>query len=510
MALTCTKCNKNVTSRRLKLICSVCTQIYHVECSGYSTTLFELMDKERKLTWKCRTCCAQKNMKSETSTKIKTTISLRKKPLHKTNITDNNDISSGTTSSSNQNLPSASTPRLEIENEPATVKVNVPTENSFQALSDESYNSLYSIAGDTLNRSCPDMRTNNSLIIQELRAKVENLDNKLGSADDQIEILLSENYKLQEKNNEYKKQIAYLTKICRTPSRLPKNTSLKTLQNTQISPISVCDSGSTGRPSHKSSTKKLSKPTAQKKLSLEVDVNLEQSNIPCKSVKQFEYNTIEKQKPNMCIISSEKKNSILKAAFSTFCDFKICHYCTPNGDTKQLINGIDKKLKTFTMDDYCVIFLGESDFIETRNYTELVEFIRLELLKVQNTNIIICVPTFKLNPHALLYNKRIETFNKILDNSNLIHKYVYILDSNKNLDYTTKNFDIRDGILNNKGLIVIFNDLKKFMKLFDIPCKLFDCNLSGGAERNSSNSKVDKCTQTELSTVGNPDQLFRV
>lgn len=120
------------------------------------------------------------------------------------------------------------------------------------------------------------------------------------------------------------------------------------------------------------------------------------------------------QRRKLCIVSTNKRNKILNIAKNTFQNYEICHYVSPNCNTEQLISNLDKKLIDYTMDDFCVILIGENDLYKTDNYVNIIIKLRETLQKVQNTNIIICVPTFKLSNYSILFNWRIETFNNLL------------------------------------------------------------------------------------------------
>lgn len=85
------------------------------------------------------------------------------------------------------------------------------------------------------------------------------------------------------------------------------------------------------------------------------------------------------------------------------------------------------------MDDFCVILIGENDFYKTDNYVNIIVKLRETLQKVQNTNIIICVPTFKLSNYSILFNWRIETFNNLLYLDLQTYNYATVFDSNLDL-----------------------------------------------------------------------------
>lgn len=166
------------------------------------------------------------------------------------------------------------------------------------------------------------------------------------------------------------------------------------------------------------------------------------------------------EKNKLCIISSNKTNRILSTAEDTFDNYKICHYLTPNCSIEKLIDNLHSKLLNYTLKDSCIIFIGEDDFLKTSNYCDVVIHIREVLSKINNTNIILCLPTYKCNDYSMMYNWRIETFNNMLYMDNQNHHYAWLLDSNLELSYKEDMFSWYNGQLNNKGMLNIFQNLK--------------------------------------------------
>lgn len=125
-------------------------------------------------------------------------------------------------------------------------QINVSTENSWcdDTLSKSTYK---------LNRSCPVVRSNDSYDLTELNGKIELLRNKLGSAEEEIEKLLSENFALQKKIATQDKKIEGMTRVCRSPSKGNGNRSNSINPNVAIfSPMT---------PSMTDSIEKIPKPT---------------------------------------------------------------------------------------------------------------------------------------------------------------------------------------------------------------------------------------------------------
>jgi hypothetical protein len=118
----------------------------------------------------------------------------------------------------------------------------------------------------------------------------------------------------------------------------------------------------------------------------------------------------EKSRSKLCIISNQRHNGALAAienAFDGSTDY--CHYAMPNCTINGILKTLKNKLLHFTLSDYCVILLGEIDFINNPDNTELIRNIRSEVQKINHTNVIICLPTYICG--APIYNIYvIETF----------------------------------------------------------------------------------------------------
>lgn len=161
----------------------------------------------------------------------------------------------------------------------------------------------------------------------------------------------------------------------------------------------------------------------------------------------------------LCIISDNKANKILTKAMDVFLNYKICHYLTPNCGIKMLLTGLKSKLEHYTMDDYCVILIGSEDFKTTKNYIELIAYIRNSIKDIKNTNLIICLPTYKCNELTNMFNCRIENFNLLLCLDVMSHEYAYVVDSNLNLKCDYNMFHKRSGSISNNGVYTILNDV---------------------------------------------------
>lgn len=169
---------------------------------------------------------------------------------------------------------------------------------------------------------------------------------------------------------------------------------------------------------------------------------------------------INQSKPKkMCILSTDNKNKLLYIAENTLEKHELCHYITPHGTVDHQLKGIKEKLSKFTLQDFCIILIGEEDFKITNKYFYTVLLIREVLQDISNTNIIIYTPTYKFFINNYLFNSRVETFNNLLYLDIITHGYAYFLDSNKSLRYDDTMFDRRTGVINNAGMQSIFKDI---------------------------------------------------
>lgn len=163
-----------------------------------------------------------------------------------------------------------------------------------------------------------------------------------------------------------------------------------------------------------------------------------------------------------CLLSSSRNKHILPIAQKIFDEnVSFCHFCLPQAGLLDLVKNIHLRLDGFTMEDYCVILIGEEDFKTSRNYRDLIRLLRLALQKVDFTNVILCSPTYKINNYSSMYNGRIEMFNYLLCSDVAKYEYAYLIDSNLNLNCDYSMFLKYSGRVNYRGLMTIFEQIKK-------------------------------------------------
>lgn len=170
-----------------------------------------------------------------------------------------------------------------------------------------------------------------------------------------------------------------------------------------------------------------------------------------------------KAKNKICIISSNKRNKIKQFVEKIFGNkYDFCHHLKPEVGVDSLLKDIDKKLIGYTKRDCCYIMVGETDFLQTKDYVEMVADIRKKLELTRNTNIVLCLPTYKLGINYTLFNNRIENFNNLAYHDAKLHQHMYTFDTNFVLsdDYTM--FNKRYGNVNDFGMNTIFDDLREW------------------------------------------------
>ncbi|KAJ2940954.1 hypothetical protein O0L34_g10215 [Tuta absoluta] len=176
----------------------VCEEFYHVNCTHISDQLYDIMEPEKKAAWKCGECLNKVVPRTE----------LPKTPQQYYTPTTISPTSG------------ASTPIDTITLRQKFI-INVSTDNSFGSLPTDMEESDDEVAqSQDLNRSCPNNTIKGHLYVEELEKKLRALRKEYESAEEQIEILLSENSTLKKKVDTYKKKIDHMTTIC-TSTRSP-------------------------------------------------------------------------------------------------------------------------------------------------------------------------------------------------------------------------------------------------------------------------------------------------
>lgn len=466
MAIYCSKCNTPAEIRDTTQ-CSVCSNRYHFDCSGLSEKLYQLMTAEKKKQWRCRVCITQKG-KSETKKSQQNIISHQ-------NVTTRKKRASPKKNSTPCNI------------DPTQLKPTTITSCSLDSsfLSEgNTCNEFFS--PDLLSKSVEERLCISS--IQDLKHQITTLNFELMTTQNELENTICENNELKRTIGKLTQEVTVLKTICSSPALITNNSSTPRKKRTSV--ISQDEIGSK-TPQKPITTRdcsleiekiKLEKKMCdlQNQLSQAVKEIVELKNIidtlelklyqcPTNPIHLKPSGSINSQtKSKLCIISTNKINKILTVAENTFDQKKydLCHYLMPNRGIQKLLEDIELKIVDFTMNDFCVILLGDEDFNTSKNYQDLVSLIRNTLQKIQSTNIVICSPIFHCARYANVFNWRIEHFNKLLNEDVNKYEYAYLIDSNYNLECDETMFHTRKGTVKNLGMRVVLRDVHK--KITDI------------------------------------------
>jgi hypothetical protein len=432
----CGQCHKSIQGKKF-LRCSKCKQVYDLACARREK-LFYLMEKDSKETWVCLTCKHRTSYKKTNTppspisqndpSPLQVHVAMDKKLQNNTNVT----------------IPETQTHKNTIcESDNITVrKYNVLIRNSFESLSDEDEEEYSNLCGDTLNRSCPELNSNNNYEIEEMKSAIKSLQEKFDSANIEIENLSLENSSLKKQLSEYALQIKHLQNINKsTPKSTPK----------------------TNKKSKNQVNGKFWK-SDDTQIKLKDHFELSMLKESSKRIDELQNYQGQGEKRNITIFSSNNQNKVLSALERNISDqFTYCHYITPKGGIKEMVKNIEMKVEGLTMNDYCIFLIGNEDFYSTENYIELIYTIRKSFQKIINTNKIICAPTYICG--STIHNCRVETFNNLLYLDTESHKYAACFDSNRNLKFDM--FSMYTGRLNNQGMNTIMQSIAEFIEKAD-------------------------------------------
>jgi hypothetical protein len=309
---------------------------------------------------------------------------------------------------------------------------SIITESTCEEIMDGSSNSLPGISqdGDT------------ELQLIMYKEQIEKLTTELNSAHNEIELLSTENNNLKRINEDLVKKTELYKKVTQSP--IPKNLTPRAKRQ-------------------KKNNKQLSPPNTIKEKE-HLNFSQPSSKLSRDGASSSPKTIMSEEKHKLCILSTNKRINLLNIFERNFLNkFEFCHYLTPHLDCINLLNGLDKKLSRYTMNDYCIIFIGPDDFVETKKYVYLILQLRQILLKISNTNIIICLPTYKFNNFSDMFNLRVNHFNQLLYLDVITHEHAYIFDTNKNLAYDYTMFNKKTGEINNRAMTSIIRDLYKYI-----------------------------------------------
>lgn len=349
---------------------------------------------------------------------------------------------------------------------------------------------------DTTMMSIPDSFHDTFDDVRELTEENKILRNQLLSAHKEIEDLNTENFRLKSDLQDMIKTVNTFKKICSTPEKKSATPTRKTKTLQRISsPNKVINeheqqpTKTTNKQNKETQTTYCHTQTPNK--SKGMPTAIAPTNLVSKPT----------QKNKLCILSYSNIKGckpLVEEVFSEY--FHYCHYIMPNCTIMRLISGIEQKLKDFTLNDYCLLFIGEDD-INTydNNYIDVINMLNESLRKVSHTNVVICLPTYKIE--SPIYNFKVEMFNNLLHLDNQSHKYAYIFDSNR--DLTLEMFSYTTGRINKHGMRNIYDNI---MSNILIDLNLY-CLTNSQLNSDSSQETVFNSANVNLKETSN---FFRV
>lgn len=465
-------------------MCSICKNRCEPDCDGYPEQTYRLMNQESRKNWKCK-ACIQKNLKNKkiSSSSELSNVTQRKK---------NNTILEPVLSASETVQPTNNQCIDTIQ--PSTHDTSNITDSQLFTDSETSYE-LYD-APNIMSKSM-DCTITDQLCITEMKEQISILTSKLESTESELENIILENNKLNRQIQMLNEEIKVLKSLCKS-STIIGNSPYKSdkkrhsLPRRKRSPTnSPLASTSNLGPRNDIVTLSQQQKIAHLQQQLE-DIQRENRSLTeqIESLTQYELkntkplpiergrlhtdNNITNTKQSdhalkkICLISSNKTNSVLSIALETFGDKQLCHYLSPKFGILHMIKNLQEKLYSFTKNDYCVILIGEEDFRTTNNYFNLILELRDTLLKIRHTNIILCLPTYKCSYYATVFNWRVEMFSTLLYLDVKTYHYATLVDSNLNLSIDGTMFCKYDGRLNDTGMKTIFNDILLIIKNLNI------------------------------------------
>jgi FtsZ-binding cell division protein ZapB len=328
------------------------------------------------------------------------------------------------------------------------IKSNITLSNSFEGLTtpdEDIINSLISTTPTTpkLNRSCTEKEANNTDRIGDLERKILILEEKLQTTDYEIENLLVKNKTLSDRIQNYELRIKKLTSVCKsTPLKKPSRNKTKSLNK---SPLDFPCSPSV------------------------VETSMQTANDGSDNIVKHDctinhMNTNSRKKRKLRILSISKQHNLIKIIEKLEIDkhFDYCHHLRTNTGIMELFDYDGNNLSNLDKKDCCIILIGESGFYATKDYNRLIFKIRNFAQQLQHTNIIIAVPTYICG--AIIFNCRVEIFNRLLSLDVHNNKYAHLIDSNFMLSFDM--FSPQIGKLNKKGMICILQEIIK-----ELPCR---------------------------------------
>ncbi|CAG4987948.1 unnamed protein product [Parnassius apollo] len=205
----CFKC-KSIIENRQFTICSVCNNIYHIDCANITFARFRIWTNETKKSWRCFKCIKSKKntVLSPSLEKDAVNITIRKKRTDET--LESNDMNAFDSESPNSSAKTSQTLLPKEKLLAKSLSMEFPVEslnNSFQSLEDLSHS----------------LELVNELdIVSKQNMKIDDLQIKLKSCESELDGTILENNELRRQVTKLTQELLIMKNICKTPQIVKK------------------------------------------------------------------------------------------------------------------------------------------------------------------------------------------------------------------------------------------------------------------------------------------------
>lgn len=406
--LICSVCKDDVNDIKEHLKCLKCKKHFHLDCIGVSQKRFDnLMSREQKAIWKCRSCRPINN---------------QDKVLHTNNApgTSREKLSTIITSS-----PSNITLRRPTRLRKRLTSIE-PTDSEF-----ESQTSPLMTSNDLLDgssRSLPNISTIENQTEIELNTEITNLKVQLASAHDEIDRLNEEVTSLKKIFEDKLKQMDIYKKLLTEPGPPRIITPTKNKQTIKRTQVNVNDS-----PVYKNrvedpassaiSSAKTKSDGASNAPKTPVQKRLAAHNYSPKLPKE------EKSNSKIMIFSDEQGTGIAEKLIKNsrkfiIKTFDVQSFMKPGADTEEVLKPCKNMCQNLTTEDYVILMIGSND---SNPYKVMAEIsATLKLLNNCNVFVINVMRNCHVNEYKL--NANIQLLTRNFSNCSFIHTNYEVVD----------------------------------------------------------------------------------
>lgn len=424
----CARCDTTIKDKLL-LICSTCSEIYHLSCTNVSEKRFYLMTHINKKNWACKSCCNKKSAAEKTPSP-----NIRQTPesLHK-NITHRKKII-----------------------------VNISTENSFSSLDadEDVYEDAATPLSDVNNskRSLPDLRNFNE-DIEMLKNTIKDLEQKLVSADNEIDILLSENFSLKKHIEERDNKITALTRICKSTNKQKPHESInKSIKKKQRLIFNEQSPGPISSPENHtdvnlepSNSTPILLPQTKGYTNGDIDLcenmgsktsDVHTANVADSDTIPTIENSTSSDTPNIIIIGDEQAMGLSKLVVRSRCNkwndvYKTFAYIKPNASSSEALSFCNSLKTWVNKGDYVILCIGGND----SNPNKIIFDLCIALNNLHGINVLLLPVNYNRYLNEKMLNKNLKLLTNTFDNCTYLD-ISYLIDHRKYISIACQKINI--------------------------------------------------------------------